>query len=247
MLASALAMGGAGLLGAPAVRAWQATPAASDNGPILVPIEVKEFEIDARQVVFRVGQPYRFSVTNDGKIPHEFLIEAIDAMDVPLEENGAVAEVTDIAPGTVKTLDWTFAEPGRYKLACHVPGHYEAGMRLPIDVVEGAQVVEVETTEFRIAADPAAVQAGKPVAFVVRNLGELTHEVVVQPAGAMDEPFEQEDDDAESQRASEVEDVEPGTVRELVWTFDEPGKIDLACHVTGHYEAGMVADLEVTA
>lgn len=249
VFASALALGGAGLLGAPIVRARQATPAASADDAIMVPVEVKEFEVDAHQVVFRVGEAYRFAVENGGKIPHEFLIEPIDAMDVALEENGAVAEVADIAPGTTKTLDWTFSEPGRYKLACHIPGHYEAGMRLPIDVVEDAQVVEVETSEFAVKLDPTSVQAGKPVAFVVRNVGKLEHEIVVQPAGAMDEPYEQgdDDDDEETMRVSEIEDIEPGTRREMIWTFDDPGKIDVACHVEGHYEAGMVSTLEVTA
>ena len=44
------------------------------------------------------------------------------------------SEIEDIGPGEMKTLTWTFAEPGRYQFACHLPGHYEAGMVLEVEV-----------------------------------------------------------------------------------------------------------------
>ena len=191
VLASALAVGGAGLLGVPVVRARQATPAAGDDGTIVVPIELEDFKVNSKQLVFRTGQAYRFDVQNDGKIVHEFVIEPLDAMDAALEKDGEAAELEDIDPGSGKTLTWTFDEPGKYKLDCHIEGHYEAGMRLPIEVIEDAQVVGVEASEFAVKLDPATVQAGKPVAFVVHNVGKLEHEIVLQPAGAIDEPWEE--------------------------------------------------------
>jgi len=47
-------------------------------------------------------------------------------------------EVSDIAAGETKTLDYTFKESaplGKLEMACHVPGHYEAGMKLPVVIV----------------------------------------------------------------------------------------------------------------
>jgi uncharacterized cupredoxin-like copper-binding protein len=51
-----------------------------------------------------------------------------------MEADGQESEAADIEPGKTKTLTWTFTEPGEYQLACHVPGHYEAGMVIPIAV-----------------------------------------------------------------------------------------------------------------
>ena len=51
----------------------------------------------------------------------------------------AVAErLADLPPGATETLEITFTTPapaGTLELACYVPGHYEAGMHLPIAVV----------------------------------------------------------------------------------------------------------------
>ncbi len=40
--------------------------------------------------------------------------------------------------------------------------------------------------------------------------------------------------------------VEPGEVGELTHTFDESGAVQLGCHEPGHYEAGMVMDVDVS-
>ena len=53
----------------------------------------------------------------------------IPGSDEPLEFNGAAQEVEDIEPGTTRTVEWTVPEAGQYQLACHVEGHYEAGMK----------------------------------------------------------------------------------------------------------------------
>jgi uncharacterized cupredoxin-like copper-binding protein len=41
-------------------------------------------------------------------------------------------EATDLQPGATKSVEFTFKGPGAYEFACHEPGHYEAGMVLPI-------------------------------------------------------------------------------------------------------------------
>ena len=52
------------------------------------------------------------------------------------EANGkdVESEIEDIAPGQSKALTWTFAETGRYQFACHLPGHYESGMVVEVEV-----------------------------------------------------------------------------------------------------------------
>jgi uncharacterized cupredoxin-like copper-binding protein len=49
----------------------------------------------------------------------------------------ALAMIDSVAPGEKKTLDYTFASPAsgqNFEFACHLPGHCEAGMKLPITV-----------------------------------------------------------------------------------------------------------------
>lgn len=49
----------------------------------------------------------------------------------------AIVPAEDLTPGTTKSFDHSFTESasaGRLEFACHTPGHYEAGMKLPIIV-----------------------------------------------------------------------------------------------------------------
>ncbi|MHB8348414.1 MAG: cupredoxin domain-containing protein [Acidiferrobacterales bacterium] len=84
----------------------------------------------------RAGETVRFIVTNAGKMRHEFVIgdaaeqrehakemAAMPGMAMPDEANGI-----SLAPGETKSIVWQFARPGTVELACHEPGHYEAGM-----------------------------------------------------------------------------------------------------------------------
>lgn len=87
------------------------------------------------------GQTVRFIVTNAGKMRHEFAIgdaeeqrrhaEMMKEMpDTKHDENNATA----LEPGETKELIWRFGERGKVEIACHLPGHYEAGMRAIVTV-----------------------------------------------------------------------------------------------------------------
>ena len=45
-----------------------------------------------------------------------------------------MVEDDDFQPGGTFTKDFTFPKAGNYEIACHVAGHYESGMVLPITV-----------------------------------------------------------------------------------------------------------------
>jgi uncharacterized cupredoxin-like copper-binding protein len=104
-----------------------------------------EFTITAAETTFRVGVPYRFVVTNAGTVPHEFMIMpvmsgAMGQMDMEHMDQMALAVIDeeDLPPGATASVDVTFTAPapaGTLELACHVAGHYEAGMHLAIEVV----------------------------------------------------------------------------------------------------------------
>jgi uncharacterized cupredoxin-like copper-binding protein len=100
-------------------------------------------------------------------------------------------------------------------------------------------MVHVGLGEFFITTSMPTLEAGKPYTFMAMNSGTMVHELVIEPAGAADEPLEK--DGVES----EIEDIGPGTNAEMTWTFEEAGMYQFACHIEGHYEAGMVVEFEV--
>jgi uncharacterized cupredoxin-like copper-binding protein len=114
---------------------------ASSNQPVDVTVTETEFKIEASMTTFQVGVPYHFIVTNNGTVNHEFDIMPPEPADTPETQvqAEALARLTQekLPPGTTATLDYTFTQAypaGSLEFACHVPGHYDAGMHTPIIV-----------------------------------------------------------------------------------------------------------------
>ena len=115
---------------------------AGSNQPVDVQVTATDFAFQSSLTTFKVGVPYHFVVVNKGKVPHEFMIvKPIPAgqMDMEQMDNLALAhiEADDLQPGQTATVDYTFKQAypeGTMEFACHLPGHYEAGMKLPIIV-----------------------------------------------------------------------------------------------------------------
>ena len=101
--------------------------------------------------------------------------------------------------------------------------------------------VSVTVTEFKVVMSTTTIPANTPVKFVVTNKGAIAHEIVLEKAGAVDEPLELAGAEAE------IEDIEAGATKSAVWTISEAGEFQLACHVPGHFEAGMLQTFSVAA
>jgi len=111
-----------------------------------VTITLTDFGMEASRTSFEVGVPYHFTITNNGAINHEIMImpplteeQMMMNMDMETMDKMALAmiEEDELTPGATKTLDYTFTESapaGALEFACHVEGHYVAGMKLPITV-----------------------------------------------------------------------------------------------------------------
>lgn len=111
-----------------------------------VKITLTEFGIESSVTDFEVGVPYHFVVTNDGSVEHEIMVMAPltqdqmgMAMDMSKLDEMALTmiDADQLAPGATASVDYTFtkaAPAGSLEFACHTPGHYEAGMMLPISV-----------------------------------------------------------------------------------------------------------------
>jgi uncharacterized cupredoxin-like copper-binding protein len=98
-------------------------------------------------VTVQRGQTVKFVVTDRGKLTHAFVIgpELVQQEHdkemlqmTPQQRQEEMAKSPNgllMQPGQTKTLVWTFDTPlDQLQYACHVPGHYQAGMRGTISI-----------------------------------------------------------------------------------------------------------------
>ena len=102
------------------------------------------FRYRPSSIVVRAGRRVTFSVTNAGKLPHEFILgdratqldheRQMQAMPADGEHmndhtHGDAAGGLTVPPGQTRRLTRTFQHPGVVLYGCHVLGHWAAGMR----------------------------------------------------------------------------------------------------------------------
>ena len=90
------------------------------------------FTFSPSEIAVARGETVTFQVTTMGPVSHEFMVGPSESVT---EHQEGVPEIEDIGMMDTKSLTVTFDEPGPYAFACHVAGHYEAGMRGTITVV----------------------------------------------------------------------------------------------------------------
>lgn len=117
-------------------------PAESAAAALRIAVSLTDaLRIEPAAMSVPVGVPVAFVVTNEGAVPHEFVVgdEAFQqAHESAMRGMAAMAQdepsAIGLAPGETKELTLTFTEPGELLAVCHVPGHYPAGMRAQITV-----------------------------------------------------------------------------------------------------------------
>ncbi|MDP2818899.1 MAG: cupredoxin family protein [Polaromonas sp.] len=92
------------------------------------------------------------------------------------------------------------------------------------------------------------VKQGETIRFVIKNTGQVMHEMVIGtkkendehaalmvkfPGMEHEEPY--------------MAHVAPGKTGEIIWTFNKPGNFDFACLIAGHYQAGMIGKINVAS
>jgi uncharacterized cupredoxin-like copper-binding protein len=87
------------------------------------------------------GETVAFTVTNTGKMAHEFVIgdqafqdqheKEMAGQTMPMVDD---ADGVGLPAGATKTLTYTFKQPGVLLYACHIAGHYQAGMKGTITI-----------------------------------------------------------------------------------------------------------------
>jgi len=123
-------------------------PGKKANATQTIRITMKETE-DGKMIftpaVFKVrkGQTVTFAIKNAGELDHEFVLDQEDK----IMEHKAVMEkfpemehddpnAIRLAAGKSGEIIWKFTSDGTFKIACLVPGHYDAGMHGDVTVAK---------------------------------------------------------------------------------------------------------------
>lgn len=117
----------------------------------------------------------------------------------------------------------------------------------PGDPKARARVVQIIMNDtMRFAPSTLTINQGETVEFIVRNAGQLKHEIMlgtqeelVAHAALMVKFPEMEHDDPNGVS------LDPGKSGRFRWTFTRPGNFLYGCLIGGHYEAGMRGSIVV--
>ena len=117
------------------------------------------------------------------------------------------------------------------------------------DSKNAKRAIEIAMSDdMRFTPSSIDVKLGETVKFVIRNKGQVLHEMVIGDKKTLDEHaalmvrFPKMEHDEPS-----MAHVAPGKQGSLVWTFNRAGSFDFACLIAGHYQAGMVGKIRVAA
>lgn len=120
----------------------------------------------------------------------------------------------------------------------------------PGDPSDADLTVEItQLDSFRFEPSDVEVKMGDTVTFAVTNQGQAPHEFVLG-----DDMVQQGHESEMQEMGSELMPdepnaitVQPGETGSLTWTFTEAGTLQFGCHIVGHFTAGMVGTIDVSA
>ena len=224
--------------------------AGTEASPRIIDITANDLLLfQPNAVSVQQGETITFRVKNTGQATHEFKVGPMKAV---FDDLDSAPEVADITPGSTKTLTYTFTDTGPYAFACHQPGHFENGMIGFVNVVpttpwigtpsKPRMVIVRMDDHLEFVPSEISVTPGETILFVLPNVGtSLTHEFQLGPADrvALDQ--------VDGQIVVEADQILPGHVAYLTYTFGSVGPYAFACHEPGHYEAGMKGIIDLTS
>lgn len=102
--------------------------------------------------------------------------------------------------------------------------------------------------EMKFEPSAIRIKAGDTIRFVVKNPGEILHEMVLGRTEDLKKHA------VLMQKFPNMEHSEPfmahaneGQTAEIIWTFSKPGTFEFGCLIPGHYESGMKGQINVEA
>ena len=129
-------------------------------------------------------------------------------------------------------------------------GHDEGGetaIGKPGVAAQAKRTINIDMGDnMRFTPSNIQVKQGETVRFVVKNTGQIKHELSLGTEKELLEHLEQmrKFPDMEHDEPSKVT-LQPGRQGEIVWQFTKGGAVNFACLMPGHYEAGMKGVVQV--
>lgn len=128
----------------------------------------------------------------------------------------------------------------------HGHGDHAVAFGEPADAADADRTVTVTAHDtMRFTPDRISVNAGETIRFIVRNAGDLQHSFTLgTPMGQKAHEQEMQGMGLEAMAGHMDDDptgmvIQPGATGRLTWHFTEAGPVEFACHIPGHYPAGM--------
>lgn len=149
--------------------------------------------------------------------------------------------ISALALSALSTAAW--AAPG------HAGGHGDSAIGKPGVAANAKRTVNIDMTDnMRFTPANISVKQGETIRFIVKNSGKLKHEFALGTAQELKAHYEEmkkhpgmEHDDPNMVSAA------PGKTGEVIWQFTRAGKVDFACLLPGHYDAGMKGHVDVAS
>jgi uncharacterized cupredoxin-like copper-binding protein len=150
---------------------------------------------------------------------------------------------------SVVALSWAHEDMSKSAHSTHTAIKEQKAWGIGGDANAATRTVTLTMNDsMRFTPRKLSFKQGETVRFVIQNKGKLLHEMVIGTRGeldahaammvkfpkmAHDEPY--------------MAHVNAGQSGGLVWTFNRPGDFEFACLIAGHYQAGMVGTISVSA
>ena len=133
----------------------------------------------------------------------------------------------------------------------HAGGHAhddaESAIGKPGLAAKASRTITVEMADnMRFTPSDIQVKKGETVRIVVKNTGQVKHELSLGTQQELLEHLElmKKFPDMEHDEPNKVT-VAPGKQGEILWQFTKSGTVNFACLMPGHYEAGMKGTVQV--
>lgn len=112
---------------------------------------------------------------------------------------------------------------------------------------QATRQIDVKMSDHAFSPDKIDVTVGETVTFVFTNVGAQIHDAFVGDKAAQEQhekEMREHTGGHDHAHAGGVT-VNPGEKGTLQYSFDKPGSLEIGCHQEGHYQAGMIAILNV--
>lgn len=104
----------------------------------IIRLDMFDGSFSPREITINSPEAVLFVFSNRGTVPHEFFL-ADDALQSLYEQSVQRGEkrppfAVVVPPGNTAEFSNYFGLPGTVQIACHLPGFFQQGMRLPVTV-----------------------------------------------------------------------------------------------------------------